>query len=104
MTITNVKPDQGWGVISPAEKLISPEQRKVVTEDKRSNGEMGDKVELSQLSKELQKIYASLQNIPEQRSAKIAKLKELIAQGKYQIDAQALSEKLVKEFLPDILK
>lgn len=104
MTITNVKPDQSVGAISPSEKPISPEQRKVTFESKRSNVEAGDKIELSPTSKELQKIYTFLQNIPEQRSAKIAKLKESIAEGNYQVDAQALSEKLVKEFLPEILQ
>lgn len=104
MNITNVKPEQGCGAISPSEKPLSTEQRKVTLETKRSNVEADDKIELSQTSKELQQIYSFLQNIPEQRSAKIAKLKELIAEGKYQVDVQALSEKLVKEFLPEILK
>lgn len=104
MTITHVKPDQSVGAIILSEKPISTEQRKVTFESKRSNVEAGDKIELSQTSKELQKIYTFLQNIPEQRSAKIAKLKALIAEGKYQVDAQALSEKLIKEFLPETLK
>lgn len=104
MNITNVKPDQGCGAISPSEKPVSNEQRNVNLEAKKSSVETGDKIELSQTSKELQQIYSFLQNIPEQRSAKIDKLRELIAEGKYQVDVQALSEKLVKEFLPEILK
>jgi len=104
MTVTNVKPDQASGAITQSEKLTSAEQRKVALDAKKSLGEASDKVELSQASKELHQIYSFLQNIPEQRSAKIAKLKELIAEGKYQVDAQELSEKLVKEFLPEILK
>lgn len=104
MTVTNVKPDQSLGAISPSEKSVSTEQKKVILEAKISPGEANDKVEISSTSKELQQIYSFLRNIPEQKSSKIAKLKELIAEGKYQVDVQALSEKLVKEFLPEILK
>ncbi len=104
MTITNIKPDQGCGAITPGEKPISTEQRKVALEAKLPISEASDKVELSPASKELHEIYSFLQNIPEQKSAKIAKLKELIAEGKYQVDAQELADKLIKDFLPEILK
>ncbi len=104
MTITNIKPDQASGAIAPADKPISTAQRKVSLEVKQPPGEASDKVELSPASKELHQIYSFLQNIPEQKSAKIAKLKELIVEGKYKVDAQELADKLIKDFLPEILK
>ena len=63
-----------------------------------------DKVELSVESKEMQKIYDVLQMTPDVREEKVSNLKKLIQEGKYEVDNNALAEKMIKESILDIIK
>jgi len=74
------------------------EKQKKSSSPKKSSS-TADKVSLSQEAK----LYAKALNVarqsPEERSEKIAVLKEQIANNTYQPDAQKIAEKLVKEEL-----
>jgi negative regulator of flagellin synthesis FlgM len=70
-------------------------------EDKSSSQ---DKVELSVQSKEMQKVYGVLQMTPDVRDEKVSALKESIQQGQYQIDGEAVADKIIRESILDLVK
>jgi negative regulator of flagellin synthesis FlgM len=70
-------------------------------EDKSSSQ---DKVELSVQSKEMQKIYDLLQTAPDVRDEKVSALKKSIQEGQYQIDSEAVADKMIRESILDIIK
>ncbi len=63
----------------------------------------GDRVEFSSRSKEMQKIYETLKNTPEVRSEKVDDLKNRINKGQYQVDSEAIAEKIIKESILDLI-
>jgi negative regulator of flagellin synthesis FlgM len=70
-------------------------------EDKSSSQ---DKVELSVQSKEMQKVYEVLQTTPDVRDEKVSALKESIQQGQYQVDGEAVADKMIRESILDLIK
>ncbi len=62
-----------------------------------------DKVELSAQSKEMQKIHEVLQTTPDVRAEKVAALKKRIEEGQYEVDSEALAEKMIKESILDLI-
>jgi negative regulator of flagellin synthesis FlgM len=70
-------------------------------EDKSSSG---DKVELSVQSKEMQKVYDVLQMTPDVRDEKVSALKKSIQEGQYQVDSEAVAEKIIRESILDLVK
>jgi negative regulator of flagellin synthesis FlgM len=83
---------------SPDKPQPSPSKE---AEDKSSSQ---DKVELSVESKEMQKVYDVLQMTPDVRDEKVSALKESIQQGQYQIDSEALADKMIRESILDLIK
>ena len=59
-------------------------------------------VNLSQNSKEVQKIKEVVQSSPDLREEKVAELKDRIESGTYNIDNDGVAEKLVNAFLEEI--
>ncbi len=64
----------------------------------------GDRVEFSARSREMQKIYEVLQATPDVRAEKVAELKRQIETGQYEVDSEALAEKILRESLLDLIK
>jgi negative regulator of flagellin synthesis FlgM len=57
------------------------------------------KVELSSRVQDIKKIREAAQNAPDVDAAKVEKFKNLIAEGKYKVDAKAIADKMVDEHL-----
>lgn len=55
----------------------------------------GETVHLSQEAQQLQKISDKLRDQPEVNSARVAQLKQAIADGSYQVDADRVASKLL---------
>jgi negative regulator of flagellin synthesis FlgM len=70
----------------------------------RSSSPSQDKVEFSAQSREMQKVYDTLQTIPEVRTEKIAALKKSIEDGTYHVDNEDLAEKMIKASILDFVK
>ena len=70
-------------------------------EDKSSSQ---DKVELSVQSKEMQKVYDVLQTTPDVRDERVSALKQSIQQGQYQVDGEAIADKMIRESILDLIK
>ena len=62
-----------------------------------------DKVELSIQSKEINRINDILKETPEVRSEKIAALKKQIEEGEYNVDAEAVADRMIKESILDFI-
>jgi len=56
-------------------------------------------VSISQKSKEIQIAKEVIQSEPEIRTNKVQEIKERIADGRYNINYESISEKIIKEFL-----
>ncbi len=63
-----------------------------------------DKVELSVQSKEMKKIYDTLQLTPDVRAEKVSSLKKSIQENQYQVDSEVLADKMIKGSLLDLVK
>jgi negative regulator of flagellin synthesis FlgM len=64
-----------------------------------------DTVVISDAAKRIQEAKTQLDNIPDVRAEKVAKLKEQVESGTYKVDAEKTADKLIKEHLiNDLLK
>ncbi|MDZ7260854.1 MAG: flagellar biosynthesis anti-sigma factor FlgM, partial [candidate division KSB1 bacterium] len=68
---------------------------------KKKNISSNDDVVLSTRSKEMQKIYEILKEIPDIRGEKVSTLKKSIQEGRYSVNPQILAEKMLAEFFLD---
>lgn len=68
------------------------------TEGKESSGQDAI-VQLSSASKEVQRIRDVIASEPDVRADKVAELKERIQSGQYEIDHDAVAEKMVDELI-----
>ena len=68
-------------------------------EKQASSGE--EKVELSAKARDIQKIKKALDNVPDIRGEKVAQLKRSIEEGTYNVKAENVARKMLKENLLD---
>ena len=62
-------------------------------------GSQATKVELSPRVQDIKKIKEIAKNTPDVDANKVDKFKQMIAEGKYKVDAKAVAEKMVDEAL-----
>jgi len=62
-------------------------------------GSQATKVELSPRVQDIKKIKEAAKNAPDVNAEKVAKFKQMIAEGKYKVDAKAVADKMVDEAL-----
>ena len=58
-----------------------------------------DTVELSDMGKRVQEANKQLENIPDIREDKVAQLKEQVENGTYEIDAEKVADKMLRDSL-----
>jgi negative regulator of flagellin synthesis FlgM len=63
------------------------------------NARESAKTEISDRAKEMSQAKALAQSAPDIREDRVAKLKEQISQGKYEINAEAIADRMVDEHL-----
>ncbi len=83
----------------------SPQPERI--QNSQGNGENSsftDKVEISRQSRERQRIYDLIQRAPEGRAEKVSTIKKMVQEGKYQVENEAVAEKLFKESILDLMK
>lgn len=64
-----------------------------------NSGSQATKVELSPRVQDIKKIKEIAKNTPDVNTDKVAKFKQMIAEGKYKVDAKAVAEKMVDDAL-----
>jgi len=97
MKIPEIKP-QGdtTQYIEQAQKSKQPEKNQVPQSQEIKNPQT-DRVDLSDQSKEMKKIYVVQQMAPDIRTERVNEVKKLIEQDRYQVDSQAVAEKMIRE-------
>jgi negative regulator of flagellin synthesis FlgM len=61
----------------------------------------GEQIDLSAKAKGIQKALETVQTSPDIRSEKVAEIKSQIASNTYQVDSQALAEKILQEIITE---
>jgi negative regulator of flagellin synthesis FlgM len=61
-----------------------------------------DKVELSEASRDVQKIQEVLKNTPDVRAEKVQELKSKIESGQYRVDAREIANKMISDLIQDL--
>ena len=69
----------------------------ILGSDLKESSDLGAKVSLSQRAQDLKNIKANVGSLDEVDEAKVAKFQALIDQGKYQVDSEAVADKMVDE-------
>lgn len=85
-------------------KSSQPSERIQHAQERGRKSSSLDKVEISGLSRERQRIYELIQMTPEVGAEKVSTIKKMVQEGKYQIDNEAVAEKLLKESILDLIK
>ena len=81
-----------------------PPERGPVSQPAKDKGREGDRVDLSPQSKEMQKIYNVLQATPDVRTERVAEVKKLIEEERYQVESKVVAEKMIKESILELNK
>ena len=61
----------------------------------------GEQIDLSAKAKGIQKTLETVQTSPDIRSEKVAEIKSQIASNTYQVDSEALAEKILREIITE---
>ena len=101
MKITDL--NQGANPLQYVNQANPPDKQQVSLETKKQESPV-DKVELSAQSKEMQKINDVLEMTPDVRAERVAELKKLVQQGGYQVDSEAVAEKMINQSIIDLIK
>ncbi len=68
-------------------------------QEREKAGVSGDKVEISSQSRDLNKVQDILAQTPDVRSEKVAALKKAVEEGRYQVSAENIAQKMIQEVL-----
>jgi len=101
MKITEL--NQGSNTIQYVNQANSPEKQ-AVSQEVQNKESLVDKVELSAESKELKKINDVLEMTPDVRAERVAELKKLVDEGRYQVDSEGVAEKMLNQSIIDLVK
>ena len=97
MKIPEVKPQgDATQYIEQAQKAKQTEKTQIPRSQEVSSPQT-DKVDLSDQSKEMKKIYTVQQMAPDIRTERVNEVKKLIEENRYQVDSKAVAEKMIRE-------
>ncbi len=104
MKIPEVKPQgDATQYIEQAQKPRQAEKNQVSQLPEGTN-QQTDKVDLSDQSKEMKKIYTVQQMAPDIRTDRVNEVKKLIEENRYQVDSKAVADKMIKESIFDLTR
>lgn len=62
----------------------------------------GDSINLSEKTRDLQKVSQNLENQPAEREQRVAELKEQVEAGQYTVNAERVAEKMVGSIMDEL--
>lgn len=89
---------------SPIKDLVQRiQQEKKELEDRKSSvsskGSGEEKVEISGQARDIQRVKAAIAELPEVRQEKIEELKQLIQEGRYEMDMDKLADRILDSII-----
>jgi negative regulator of flagellin synthesis FlgM len=82
-----------------------PKTEEAMEKDFRQPAITSDTVAISDTAKRIQEARSQLESIPDTRFEKVAELRRRIEEGTYEIDADRIADKMIREsLLNDLLK
>ena len=73
----------------------NPPSANKVASEQTATGKSGESVQLSREAQQLQKTSDKLRDLPTVDKERVAKLKQAVADGSYQVDSQRIASKLL---------
>ena len=99
MKISEIKPQADTTqYIDQAQKSKQAEKNQTA-QSQEVQSQQTDRVDLSDQSKEMKKIYTVQQMAPDIRTEQVQEVKKLVEENRYQVDSKAVAEKMIKESL-----
>lgn len=92
----------GSGGYTPIQSLIQrvrSEQEMRPSQPQGQSQAVGEKVEISSQAREIQKLKEILEQMPEVREKRVEELKSLIQEGRYRVDLEKLSDRILEALL-----
>jgi flagellar biosynthesis anti-sigma factor FlgM len=84
--------------VEQAQKPKQTEKNQAVQSQEAQN-QQTDRVDLSDQSKEMKKIYTAQQMAPDIRTEKVDQVKKLVDQNQYQVNSKDVAGKMIQESL-----
>jgi flagellar biosynthesis anti-sigma factor FlgM len=104
MKISEIKPQaETTQYIEQAQKSKQPEKNQTA-QSQEVHSQQTDRVDLSDQSKEMKKIYTAQQMAPDIRTDRVNEVKKLIEENRYQVDSKTVAEKMIRESLFELNK
>ena len=96
--IQPIRPNDAAGVyqrhVAPAEGALA-EGATRTGDGARRPGRRSDEVSISQQAQQLQRLLSAVSDQPDVREARVAELRQQLAEGTYDVDAAAIAARLV---------
>lgn len=100
MKIIDLKNEQAVQFVNQGNKGAPAEKTRAAAEGAKTPA-AADRVEISSRSRDLNRIHEVLARTPDIRSEKVEALKKAVAEGKYQVSAENLAAKMIREILAE---
>lgn len=78
-----------------SESIDKPAQAQAAAPEAKTQAPAGESVQLSSEAKQLQQVSEKMRDLPVIDKERVAKLKQAIADGSYQVDSQRIASKLL---------
>ncbi|MGQ9857105.1 MAG: flagellar biosynthesis anti-sigma factor FlgM [Thermodesulfobacteriota bacterium] len=93
----------GGGGYSPIQSLLqrirSENEPKVSQPQESAPQQQAEKVEISRQAREIQKLEALLEELPEVREQRVEEIRAMIQEGRYRVDLEKLSDRILQALL-----
>jgi flagellar biosynthesis anti-sigma factor FlgM len=89
--------------IEQAQKSKQPEKNQI-PQPQEVQSPQTDRVDLSDQSKEMKKIYNVQQMAPDIRMDRVNEVKKLIEENRYQVDSKTVAEKMIRDSIFELTK
>lgn len=89
----------GYSPIQSLIQRVGSQQELRASQPQAQAQPVGEKVEISPQAREIQKLKEILEQMPEVREKRVEELKGLIQEGRYKVDLEKLSDRILEALL-----